>query len=102
MDEKAGRVVSSMPMLRGMQKAGLIEFNHATGKKVRHWTGQIVKAYYVNGPGPKHPEASRGRLYVSVAPFEYRKKMYRLRFLDGCFCPFVVVDDKLTRKKGFA
>ena len=73
-------VVPNRELLRDMAKAGLIEL-HSDFKlgKVRHWTGQMTPVYYVGGvcDGVKQP-------------FEFRGRMYELKYFDGCFAPFVI------------
>ena len=69
-------VVPPVATLRRMAAAGLIELHADTGKKVVHWSGSMVTAYYV--------ESARAE------PFEFEGRQYRLKYFDGCFCPFVV------------
>lgn len=64
-------------ILRNMTKAGFIEWKPMME---RHWTGQTVKRCWV-APGPK--------LNNWFDVFEYRGREYRLRYVDGCFHPFV-------------
>jgi hypothetical protein len=73
------KVVTDIQTLRGMAKAGHIKLDPATGKKVNHWTGQPIKACYIDDAvGPTH--------------FTYRGAKYRIKYFDGCFNPFVVED----------
>lgn len=72
----------TLSLLQGMAKAGLIVLHGDTGKQVRHWTGRTVKALYVSDVRPGVAQ-----------PFEFRGRKYKLRYFDGCFCPFVVPAD---------
>jgi len=71
-------VVPDLDTLKAMARAGLIKPHADTGRRVRHWTGQIVTACYVDGIGS------------SLEPFVYKGRHYRLKYYDGCFSPFVV------------
>ena len=62
-----------------MAKNGLILLHKDTGKKVRHWSGQMVTAYYVD-------DVCEG----VKKPFEFRGRKYTLKYFSGCFNPFVV------------
>lgn len=74
---KDSAIVTDPRILRGMTKAGLIEWNeHATD---RHWTGREVRRIWVR-PGAK---------LENEYDFTYRGKRYRLRYFDGCFHRFV-------------
>ena len=75
-----GDVVKDMRTLRAMERQGLIIFDRNTGKTVRHWTGLLVKAVYVDSYGPN----ANGR------PFIYNGIEYGLKYFDGCFSPFVI------------
>lgn len=70
-------VVPSVATLRAMAKACLIELHRDTGRKVGHWTGQLVTARYIEKA-------------LVPEPFEFRGRRYRLKYFDGCSCPFVV------------
>lgn len=63
--------------LRAMTKRGLIVWYPCLE---RHWTGLTVKRCHVQ-PGAK--------LEDWYQEFEYRGRQYRLRYVDGCFHPFV-------------
>ncbi len=63
--------------LRGMTKAGFIVWVKGTD---RHWTGMMARRYFVE-PGPK--------LQNWYDVFSYKGTLYRLRYIDGCFKPFV-------------
>ena len=75
---KEGAIIGDMRILKGMRDAGLIVFDKATGEMVGHWTGATVKAVYVDDVAPGIEQ-----------PFTYKGKQYRLKYFDGCFCPFV-------------
>lgn len=63
--------------LRGMTKAGFIVWTPGVD---RHWTGLKARRYFVES-GPK--------LKNWYDVFDYRGQSYRLRYVDGCFHPFV-------------
>ena len=71
-------ILTDMRLLKGMAKQGLIILAGDTGKTVKHWSGQKVKAYYI-ASGPYR--------------FEYKGKEYAVKYFDGCFSPFVVCLD---------
>ncbi len=68
-------MVTDGRILRGMARQGFIEW---TPGLERHWTGQTVKRVHVN-EGPK----------LKGMRFIYRGVDYQLRYVDGCFHPFV-------------
>jgi hypothetical protein len=70
-------MVTDYRRLKGMQRQGFITF--VAGRE-RHWTGWQVKRCHVQ-PGPK--------LEHWYDTFVYRGEEYRLRYVDGCFHPFV-------------
>lgn len=63
--------------LAGMQRQGFIVWQDG---RERHWTGLTVRRRHVQ-PGPK--------LENWYDTFRYRGREYRLRYVDGCFHPFV-------------
>jgi hypothetical protein len=68
--------------LRAMTRHGWIVWSDA---RERHWTGQTIKRRHVQ-PGPK--------LEDWYQTFIYRGHAYRLRYVDGCFHPFVFRADQ--------
>lgn len=70
-------MVTNPRTLRAMAKHGFIEW---APRLERHWTGATVRRLHVQ-PGPK--------LADWYSPFVYRGAEYRLRYVDGCFHPFV-------------
>jgi len=64
-----------------MTRKGFIIWSPGTD---RHWTGMQARRFFVQ-PGPK--------LEHWNDPFTYRGKEYRLRYVDGCFHPFVFPTD---------
>lgn len=68
-------VVTTLKTLMGMAAAGHITLHEDTGKDVRHWTGAIVRAWYIEN---------------GEREFVYRGKKYITKYLDGCFNPFVI------------
>jgi hypothetical protein len=64
-------------ILAGMTRQGFIVWHDG---RERHWTGQTIKRRHVE-PGPK--------LVHWWDVFAYRGRYYRLRYVDGCFHPFV-------------
>lgn len=79
MKERKRTLVPGIPVLKAMAKAGLIKLHSDTGKRVGHWTGQTVTAYYID-------DVCDG----VQQPFTHDGRQYRLKFFDGCFYPFVV------------
>lgn len=71
-------VVAKLAVLRAMARAGLIKLHPHTGRKVRHWSGQTVTAHYVDDTCP-----GVGRR------FEFQGRQYQLKYLEGCFFPFI-------------
>ena len=71
-------VITDGRTLRAMHKRGFIVWQG--GQVTRHWTGARIKVRFVEA-GPKLQN------YYDV--FEYHGVAYRLRYLDGCFKPFV-------------
>jgi len=69
-------IITDIPTLRAMARQSGLVLHEDTGKKVRHWTGQMVTACYVSGDGPQ--------------TITWQGKQYRLEYFDGCFRPFVV------------
>lgn len=70
-------MITNPRTLRAMARQGFITWSSGVD---RHWTGLKVKRYWV-GEGPK--------LVPWYANFTYRGRDYRLRYVDGCFHPFV-------------
>jgi len=68
--------------LKAMERRGLVKFARGTGCVVNHWTGIPVKATYVDDYGDNVKHSHRG--------FEYKGKMFKVKYFDGCFNPFVV------------
>ena len=67
--------VRHMGILKAMQKAGLITFCKDTGKKLAPtFSNKKVIAYYIKD-GP--------------SSFVFNGEMYRTKYVDGCFYPFV-------------
>ena len=71
--------------LRAMARAGFIVLGDEFGKQVRHWTGRLVKVWYVEDAGPA--------LEHWWSSFEFKGVRYRLRYVSGCFKPFVCRED---------
>lgn len=80
MSAKSGTepIVSDLRVLKAMERAGLIRFHKDTGKRLAGLYGGKHKICYVGG----YPEDGD-------IDFEYKGKRYTLRYLSGCFCPFV-------------
>lgn len=77
-------VVSDMRILKAMARRGFVIPHKHWGMLTKHWTGAYVKAFYIQGDGPK---AEAGGY------FEYKGIRYRTKYFDGCFYPFVVRAD---------
>lgn len=65
--------ITSIKILKDMQKQGFIELHEQTGTDVYFW-GTKSKCYYVNDGKPN---------------FIYKNKNYITKYTDGCFYPFV-------------
>ena len=64
-----------------MGKAGLIVLAPDTGKAFEVMgSAQKRKVYYIKG-------------YNKTARFTYKGKNYRIKLFDGCFYPFVTLDN---------
>lgn len=74
-----GTFVSDLRVLKAMERTGLIRFHEDTGKWLEGWYGGKHKICYVGG----YPEGGD-------IDFKYKGKRYTLRYMSGCFCPFVV------------
>ena len=74
-------MITNPRTLRAMTRAGWIEWVDGTE---RHWTGLYIKRRHVQS-GP--------RLKNWYDTFHYRGREYRLRYVDGCFRPFVFRSD---------
>ena len=70
-------MVTNTRTLRAMAKQGFITWQDG---RERHWTGATAKRRWVH-EGPK--------LANWYDTFTYRGHDYRLRYVDGCFHPFV-------------
>jgi hypothetical protein len=71
-------VMGHVTVLKAMAKAGHIRLHDDTGQKVRHWTGQTLKAVYVDSIPKGQPRQ-----------FKFEGQTWELQYVDGCFCPFV-------------
>lgn len=69
-------VVKEMHTLHKLAKAKLIELHAQTGKKVGSAVGGQVYAWYIDE-------------YTSPV-WEFEGVDYRIKWMDGCFCPFVM------------
>lgn len=65
--------VRNMNTLKAMQRAGLIKLHKDTGTKIN---GRTI--YYID-------DLTEGTPYT----FYFKNKPYMLKYLSGCFCPFV-------------
>lgn len=83
------QIIQDMKLLREMAKAGHIVLHEDTGKKVRHWTGQMVTAYYIDGVMTNSSWKFRFR-HLTIRG---KGVDYAIKYFDGCFCPFVVMLD---------
>ena len=77
--------VPSAATLRAMARAGFVVLGDEFDKQVRHWTGGLVRIRYVEDAGPAL------KRWWSV--FEFKGVRYRLRYISGCFKPFVCRED---------
>lgn len=77
------RIVTDSHTLKALARAGWIVLPPEHGRKVRTAIGDGVCKYVVDGE----------RLEDWCKPFTHGGKLYRLRYFDGCFKPFVTVFD---------
>jgi hypothetical protein len=71
------KVVDNISVLKGMEKKGLIKFHPQTGTKIIGlYSNKKFTCYYID-------EA------VGRSRFTYNDKEYIVKYVDGCFCPFV-------------
>ncbi len=75
-------MVTNPRTLRALTKAGFIEWRDEIE---RHWTGSPIKRRWVHA-GPK--------LANWWETFSFNRRQYRLRYVDGCFHPFVFRADE--------
>ena len=74
-------LVHNITALKGMQKAGLIKFHEQTGTKITGlYGGKSFTCTYVD-------DLCEG----VYAPFEYKGNKYRLKYVSGCFMPYVEI-----------
>jgi len=73
--------VRHMPLLKRMAKEGIIKLHVDTGRKVGGLFGGKHTAYYVS---------DRLDGLITNTPFHFEGERYCLKYVDGCFCPFVV------------
>lgn len=70
------RVVTNIPLLREMEKAGFVKLHHQTGKRVGLlYSSKTTVASYV---------------YEAKNDFHFLGKHYQEKYFDGCFMPFVI------------
>jgi hypothetical protein len=72
-----GAIVTDYRTLKAMERRGFIVAKDGHGT---HWSGVTVRNYFVN-EGPA--------LHNWFDVFTYNGVDYRLRYVDGCFYPFV-------------
>lgn len=70
-------IVTDYRTLKAMERRGFIVTRDG---RERHWTGVMVRNYFVS-PGPRLINGHR---------FTYKGVEYSVKYLDGCFHPFVV------------
>ena len=75
-------MVTDTRTLAAMARHGFIEWKPGID---RHWTGQKVKRLWVQ---PGH------RLETWSDVFYYQNRGYRLHYVDGCFHPFVFLQNE--------
>ena len=72
-------MVRNMNLLKRMRKAGLVTFHKQTGTKVGILNCNIkITAYYVAD---------------AQTSFIFEGKCYKTKYVDGCFCPFIFLDN---------
>jgi len=71
------KVVNDMRILKGMEKAGLIKLDGQTGTKITGlYSDKKFTCCYID-------------CAVGNSIFEYKGKKYQVKFVSGCFCPYV-------------
>jgi len=72
-------MVRNMNLLKRMKQAGLVTFHVHTGTKVGNLNSNIkTTAYYVAD---------------AQTSFIFKAKYYRTKYVDGCFFPFIFLDN---------
>jgi hypothetical protein len=87
-------IIKSMSLLKGMQKAGLIQFHEQTGTKITGlYGGKSFVCCYV-----------WDRCEGVPCTFEYKGECYELEYVSGCFMPYVkwVPRPKWMQKPGYS
>lgn len=70
------RVVTNIPLLREMEKAGFVKLHHQTGKRVGLlYSSKTTVASYV---------------YEAKNDFHFLGRHFKEKYFDGCFMPFVI------------
>lgn len=85
------KVVTDLRTLRALERAGFITV--CSQRPERHWTGAMVRSRWV--------QVGERLADNPWACFKRRGREYRLRYLDGCFHPFVTRDDIPARLPAF-
>lgn len=67
-------LVKNLNTLKALERKGFITLHSHTGQKV-WWNGVCFKTYYIDD-------------YTSRT-FDYNKKKFECKYLDGCFFPYV-------------
>lgn len=71
--------IDSISLLKSMAKAGIITLHHQTGKKITglYSDKKFTCTYVDDGPHT----------------FDFRGRRYGVRYVSGCFCPYVFLLD---------
>ena len=69
-------IVNNLNTLKAMEKKGFIKFCDQTGEKITTlYSNKTMVCYYID---------------EGDSSFTYKGKKYGVKYLDGCFYPFVV------------
>lgn len=70
------KIVNNLRRLKELEKEGLIKLHPQTGCKVKSLDGQLVTTWYIDD-------------YVKSSEFVFKGRKYSVKYVDGCFFPFV-------------
>lgn len=73
---KEYKMVRNMNTLKMLEKANLIKFHYQTGTKISGlYDNKLFTCYYIDSS--------------TSTRFTYKNKSYEVKYLSGCFCPYV-------------
>jgi hypothetical protein len=78
--EKEFEVVKNMNTLKAMKDLEFIKFHEQTGTKITGlYSDEEFTCYYIDEEGKNAP----------LRRFKYNENDYEIKYIDGCFCPYV-------------